>query len=62
MASPSERRLAVRDAYRKFIGRNHYSQKLRNYYNKKYKDGRYYSDSPRPSPAPTRSRARASAS
>ena len=44
MASPSDRRLKVRDAYRKFIGRNHYSQKLRNYYNKKYKDGRYYSD------------------
>lgn len=44
MSTPSERRLKVRDAYRKFIGRNHYSQKLRNYYNKKYKDGRYYSD------------------
>ena len=44
MASPADRRLKVRDAYRKFIGRNHYSQKLRNYYNKKYKDGKYYSD------------------
>ncbi|MBQ6375121.1 MAG: peptidoglycan-binding protein [Clostridia bacterium] len=44
MSTPSDRRLKVRDAYRKFIGRNHYSQKLRNYYNKKYKDGRYYSD------------------
>lgn len=44
MAAAAQRREAVRDAYRKFIGRNHYSQKLRNYALTKYKDGKYYSD------------------
>ena len=44
MAAAAQRREAVRDAYRKFIGRNHYSQKLRNYALTKYRDGRYYSD------------------
>ena len=34
----------VRDKYRTIIGRNHYSQSLRNYCYKKYSDGKYYSD------------------
>lgn len=38
------RRAAVAAQYRKFIGRNHYSQALRNYCVTKYKDGKYYSD------------------
>lgn len=44
MATAAERRLAVRNSYRKMIGRNHYSQARRNYALKKYKDGKYYSD------------------
>ena len=44
MATAQERRLKVRDSYRKMIGRNHYSQARRNYALKKYKDGKYYSD------------------
>ena len=44
MATAAERRLKVRDSYRKMIGRNHYSQARRNYALKKYKDGKYYSD------------------
>ena len=34
----------VRDKYRTIIGRNNYSQSLRNYCYIKYSDGRYYSD------------------
>ena len=41
MATAAERRLKVRDSYRKMIGRNHYSQARRNYALKKYKDGKY---------------------
>ena len=44
MATAEEKRLLVRDKYRTIIGRNHYSQSLRNYCYKKYSDGRYYSD------------------
>lgn len=44
MATPNERRIKIRDKYRKYIGRNHYSQARRNYCTKKYKDGKYYSD------------------
>lgn len=44
MATAKERRLAVRNAYRQFIGRNHYSQARRTYCVKPYKDGKYYSD------------------
>lgn len=44
MATANERRIAVRNQYRKMIGRNHYSQPRRNYAIKPYKDGKYYSD------------------
>ncbi len=44
MATASERRIEVRDQYRSILGRNKYSQALRNYCFKKYKDGKYYSD------------------
>ena len=44
MASANDMRVKVRDLYRTIIGRNLYSQNLRNYCNKKYKDGHYYSD------------------
>lgn len=44
MATANERRIKVRNEYRKFIGRNHYSQPRRNYCTKKYSDGKYYSD------------------
>lgn len=44
MASANERRIKVRDKYKKYIGRNHYSQARRNYCTKKYTDGKYYSD------------------
>ena len=44
MATAIERRVKVRDMYRKIIGRNIYSQSLRNYCYTPYKDGRYYSD------------------
>lgn len=44
MATANERRLKVRDMYRKIIGRNIYSQGLRNYCYTPYKDGKYYSD------------------
>ena len=40
----AQRRAAVAAQYKKFIGRNHYSQALRNYCVTKYKDGKYYSD------------------
>lgn len=44
MATAIERRVKVRDMYRKIIGRNIYSQSLRNYCYTPYKDGKYYSD------------------
>ena len=44
VATAIERRVKVRDMYRKIIGRNIYSQRLRNYCYTPYKDGRYYSD------------------
>ena len=44
MATAAERRLKVRNAYRKYIGRNHYSNARRDYCTKPYKDGKYYSD------------------
>lgn len=44
MATVTERRLKVRDRYKKYIGRNHYSQARRNYCETKYTDGKYYSD------------------
>ena len=34
----------MRDRYKKYIGRNHYSQPRRNYCETKYTDGKYYSD------------------
>lgn len=40
----NEKRLAVRNAYREIIGRNFYSQSLRNYCYVKFSDGKYYSD------------------
>lgn len=39
-----EKRLMVRNKYRTIIGRNRYSQDLRNYCYKKYRNGYYYSD------------------
>lgn len=39
-----EKRQAVCNKYAKLIGRNIYSQKLRDYCFQKYKDGKYYSD------------------
>ena len=44
VATANERRIKVRDMYRKIIGRNIYSQGLRNYCYTPYKDGKYYSD------------------
>lgn len=44
MATVTERRIKVRDRYKKYIGRNHYSQARRDYCEKKYSDGKYYSD------------------
>ena len=44
VATAIERRLKVRDMYRKIICRNIYSQSLRNYCYTPYKDGKYYSD------------------
>lgn len=44
MATAEEARLAVRNKYREMIGRNHYSQNLRNYAFTPYTDGKYYSD------------------
>lgn len=40
----NEKRQAVIDQYAVLIGRNYYSQALRDYCYKKYKDGNYYSD------------------
>ena len=40
----TEKRKAVVDKYAQLIGRNLYSQALRDYCFKKYKDGNYYSD------------------
>ena len=39
-----EKRQAVIAKYDMLIGRNYYSQNLRDYCFKKYKDGNYYSD------------------
>ena len=44
MATAAERRLKVRNAYRKYIGRNHYSNARRDYCTKPYNYGKYYSD------------------
>ena len=44
MATTQERRIKVRDTYRIILGRNKYSQELRNYCYTQYKDGKYYSD------------------
>ena len=44
MATAEEKRIAVRDQYRRIIGRNYYSQTRRNYCYRPYGDGRYYSD------------------
>ena len=44
MPTASEKRFAVRDKYKTILGRNKYSQNLRNYCYKKYSDGNYYSD------------------
>ena len=44
LATAQEKRLKVRDLYRKILGRNRYSQALRDYCFKKYRDGNYYSD------------------
>ena len=44
MATAAEKRLKVREKYKTIIGRNKYSQNLRNYCYKKYADGCYYSD------------------
>lgn len=44
MVAANEKRLAVRDMYRTIIGRNRYSQSLRDYCYRKYRDGNYYSD------------------
>lgn len=40
----TEKRLAVVKVYEEILGRNSYSQSLRDYCYKKYKDGKYYSD------------------
>ena len=44
MANASEKRAAVIRKYEEILGRNKYSQSLRDYCYKKYKDGKYYSD------------------
>ena len=44
MATASEKRLMVRNKYRTIIGRNIYSQNLRDFCYKPYKDGKNYSD------------------
>ena len=44
MMTANEKRLAVIEQYKTLLGRNHYSQKLRNYCFEKYEDGNYYSD------------------
>ena len=44
MMTADEKRLAVIEQYKTLLGRNHYSQELRNYCFEKYKDGNYYSD------------------
>lgn len=40
----TEKRLAVVQVYEEILGRNSYSQSLRDYCYRKYKDGKYYSD------------------
>jgi hypothetical protein len=40
----AEKRQAVVKKYEEILGRNKYSQSLRDYCYKKYKDGKYYSD------------------
>lgn len=40
----TEKRAAVVKKYEEILGRNNYSQSLRDYCYKKYKDGKYYSD------------------
>lgn len=42
--SAEEKRLAVIAEYKNILGRNEYSQSLRDYCFKKYSDGKYYSD------------------
>lgn len=42
--TPAEKREAVAAMYRTIIGRNNYSQSLRDYCYKKYSNGKYYSD------------------
>ena len=42
--TPNEKRAAVVRKYAEILGRNLYSQSLRNYCYRKYKNGRYYSD------------------
>ena len=44
MMTAEEKRLAVIEEYKTILGRNEYSQSLRNYCFKKYTDGKYYSD------------------
>lgn len=44
MEAAKKRRQNVADKYTSIIGRNIYSQNLRDYCYKKYKDGKYYSD------------------
>lgn len=44
MMTASEKRASVVSKYAEIIGRNYYSQNLRDYCYKKYKDGNYYSD------------------
>ena len=44
MATALEKRLMVRNKYKTIIGKNIYSQSLRDYCYKLYKDGKYYSD------------------
>ena len=40
----NEKRLSIVEKYKTILGRNHYSQPLRNYCFHPYKDGNYYSD------------------
>lgn len=44
MKTAVQKRLAVKEAYKSILGRNKYSQALRNYCFARYKDGNYYSD------------------
>ena len=42
--TPNQKRKSVIDKYDEIIGRNKYSQELRDWCYKPYKDGKYYSD------------------